>query len=139
MAERGRPDLFSILQRVAELVVRLVTQRLELAETHVRDGASRVGRASTLGLAGGLLTLVGVLLVADAAVEAIAPWVASRAVRLLTVAAPFLLAGVTATASARAALKGQVGGAAAEMPQKRYVQKKLTDPTPASPNMPSSS
>ena len=123
MASASRSELMTVVQRVVDLVVKVISGRIELTATEVRDGAGRARRGAGLGLAGALMLVVGFLLLAGAAVDALAPWVVSRPLRLLIVAAPFVIAGTATVARARLAL----------LPQKRYVQKKSSDPTPASP------
>ena len=100
--ERGT-DFVGLLQKLVDLVVRLVGGRIELASAQVRDGARRAGRVAALALAGALLAAVAVALVALAAVDALAPLVASRSLRLLLVAAPLGAAALVLMRAARAA------------------------------------
>lgn len=92
----------SLVQRIVELTVRLVGARLEQTGAELKTGAARVGRAAAWAFAGGLLIALGVGAVAAAAVEALAPLVAARSLRLLIVAAPLFALGAVAIRAARA-------------------------------------
>jgi hypothetical protein len=105
-------NIVALLQRVVDLLVQLIGNKIELAGAEVRTGAREVGRRAVLGATGGLLATVGVTLLALAAVDALAPLVGSRALRLTLVAAPFLVAGVLFAARARSRQAGLAGPAA---------------------------
>lgn len=101
MARDDRPHLIELVQRVVDLVVKLIGARIELATTQLQDGARLVGRTATLALVGALVLTVGAVLLSLALVEALQPLVASRAWRLLLVAAPLLLIGAATVQRAR--------------------------------------
>jgi hypothetical protein len=86
-------ELMTLLSRLVELVTRLFNERMELARGELQEGASRAGRRATLALAGGLTLAVGVGFLGAAAVEALAPLLGNRALRLTLVALPFVAVG----------------------------------------------
>jgi uncharacterized membrane protein YqjE len=86
-------NIVALLQRVVDLLVQLIGNKIELASTEVRDTAQDVGRRAIYGAVGALLATIAVMLLALAAVEALAPLVTSRALRLVLVATPFLVGG----------------------------------------------
>jgi uncharacterized membrane protein YqjE len=101
----GRPpDVIALVERAAELVVRLVSARLELAAMQLRAGATRTARRALLALAAALGLTLALALVAAALVDALASVVASRPARLLLVSVPFFaLAAWAASHGARPA------------------------------------
>jgi len=101
----GRPpDVIALVERAAELVVRLVSARLELAAVQLRAAARQTGRRALLALTAGLALTLALGLVAAALVDALAALVASRPARLLLVSAPFFaLAAWAASHGARPA------------------------------------
>jgi hypothetical protein len=99
-------NIVALLQRVVDLLVQLIGNKIELAGTQVRDTARDVGRRGILGAVGALLAAVGVMLLALAAVDALAPLVTNRALRLVLVAVPFLVAGALFAARARSGAEG---------------------------------
>ena len=107
-------DFVGLVQKLVELVVRLVGGRIELASAQIRDGAGRAGRVAALALAGALLAAVGLALVALAAVDALAPLVASRSLRLLLVAAPLGAGALLLMRAARAASERRLARAATD-------------------------
>jgi hypothetical protein len=90
----SRPDLLTLVARLVDLSTRLFSERLELARGELSQGARQAGRRAAWGIGGGLLVAVATGLFAAASVEALAPLVRSRALRLCLVAAPLLCAGV---------------------------------------------
>jgi ABC-type nickel/cobalt efflux system permease component RcnA len=110
MAAAPPNDLISLLQKLVELTVRLISGRIELATAQVRDGAARAGHAAAWALGGAVALSVGAALAALAAVEVLAPRVGGRAFALALVAAPLVTAG--AWAFARASRRRIVGAAA---------------------------
>jgi hypothetical protein len=112
----SRSELMAVLQRVVDLLVKLIGGKIELATTQLQDGAVRTGRAAGYGVAGGLILTVGLALLAAAAVDALAPLIAYRPLRLLIVAAPFVTLGAATIATARRALQRRVAGPSANEP-----------------------
>jgi uncharacterized membrane protein YqjE len=107
-------DFVTLLQRLVELVVRLVGGRIELAGAQIRDGAARAARVAAFALAGALLAAVALALLALAAVDALAPLVTSRALRFLIVAAPLVAGALVLVRAARAASERRLAGAATD-------------------------
>jgi hypothetical protein len=91
-----RPDLIALLSRLVELLSRLWVERLDEARRQLEAGVQRAGRTAGLALAGALVLTVGLALVCVALVDALAPLVPSRPLRLTLVAAPLVLAGALA-------------------------------------------
>jgi hypothetical protein len=104
-----RPDLLALVQRLVELSVRLVTERLEAAQRQLTDGARTASRRALYALVAALAFTLAAALLAAAAAEALAPLVASRALRLLLVSVPFVALGAWAAPRSRRPL-----GAAAD-------------------------
>jgi hypothetical protein len=84
-----RGELISLLQRLVELLTRLFNERMELARGELHEGARR----AVWVFAGGLFAAMGLAFFGAAAVEALAPLVRSRALRLCLVALPLFGAG----------------------------------------------
>jgi uncharacterized membrane protein YqjE len=101
-----RTNIVELLQRVADLLVKLIGGKIELATTQVRETAESVARRVAWAVVGALIATVGVALLALAAVDALAPLVASHALRLLLVGAPLLLAGALTLLRTRASERG---------------------------------
>jgi hypothetical protein len=108
-----RSNIVTLLQRVVDLLVRLIGDKIELTARQLRGSAEELGQRATVGIAGALAIAVGAALVALAAAEALAPLLPSRAARLLVVAAPFLIAGAVALRRARSS-QGRIAGAATD-------------------------
>ena len=91
----GEPPqpIVTLLQRVVDLLVQLIGGKIELTTRQLTASANEASRRAGLAFAGGLTLLLGVALLADAAVVALAPLVSSLALRLLLVAAPVCLVG----------------------------------------------
>ena len=89
-------NLFDLMQRVVDLLVRVVAEEAE-----------RTRRQVAWFAAGAVLLGVALAFVAGAAVEALAPLLPNRALRLLTVAVPLALGG-------RALLQRGIARSAAE-------------------------
>ena len=96
-----RPDALSLLSRLVDLVTQLFTERVELARGELQDGARQAGRRAAWGIGGGLLIAIAVALFAAASVEALAPLVHNRALRLCLVALPVAAAGLILMRRAR--------------------------------------
>src|SRR5262249_9580276 len=80
-------------QRIADTVLRLVTDRVDLARMEARE---EIDRALALGarlLLFGAACAVGLVMIALAATELLAPLMATRGLRLLVVGAPLCGAG----------------------------------------------
>lgn len=90
----SRPDLLSLVSRLVDLSTRLIGERLELARGELSQGARLAGRRAAWGIGGGLLVAVAIAFFADASVEALAPLVQSRPLRLCLVAVPLLAFGI---------------------------------------------
>jgi hypothetical protein len=103
-------NVVALLQRVADLGVQLVGNRIELASAELRASTVTAGRRLLVGAAGALVAAVGVALAALALVEGLAPLIEGRALRLLLVGAPLILGG--ALVLARASGGGGAGSAA---------------------------
>src|SRR5438552_3983024 len=88
-----RQDVPALLQRLAEVLMRLLGERLELARIETRSEVARLLTGLRSALGGALAALVGLTLVALAAVESLRPLIASLGVRLLAVGAPLMLFG----------------------------------------------
>jgi threonine/homoserine/homoserine lactone efflux protein len=84
-------DVIALIERAAELVVRLVSARLELAAAQLRTSAVRTGRRAAYAFAAGLALALALALVAAALVDALASLITSRPARLLLVSAPFFV------------------------------------------------
>jgi hypothetical protein len=89
----SKPDVMSLLSRLVDLLTRLFTERVELARGELQEGARTAGRRAVWMLAGGLVLAVGLAFFAGAAVEALAPLVHNRALRLCLVGLPLVVAG----------------------------------------------
>jgi uncharacterized membrane protein YqjE len=99
-----RPDLPALFQRLADALVRLAGERFDLARVELREDLGRIlGQVGEL-LLGAVAAGVGTVLLAVAATDALAPWVASRAVRLALVGSPLTLYGVLRVRAAAARL-----------------------------------
>jgi len=90
------PNVLDLMQRVVDLLVRVIGEE-----------ATRTRRQASWFAAGLLLLGMAVAFAAGALVEALAPLIPQRALRLLTVAVPLALVG-------RALLQRGVAGAAAD-------------------------
>jgi hypothetical protein len=110
MADR---NIVALLQRVVDLLVKLIGDKIELATGQVRAGAEAAGRRAAVGLVGGLIATVGLMLLALAGVEALGALVSNRALRLLIVATPLLVAGVTLGVRVRPGRSGRPRSGAA--------------------------
>jgi hypothetical protein len=97
MPATERPDLSVLLQRLADALLKLVGERLELARVEARAEAKRLALPAAALIAGGLVATVGALLFALALVDALRPLLPSRALRLVTVGSPLLALGIVAT------------------------------------------
>jgi len=100
----------ALLQRVTDLLVDLIGGKIELATAQAQQTVDSASRRAISGAAGALLASVGLGLCALAAVDALAPFVTSRPLRLLLGGAPLLVAG--ALVLARAASERRVRGTA---------------------------
>jgi hypothetical protein len=109
-----RANIVDLLQRVVDLLVKLIGGRIELATAQVRETADSVSRRIIRAAAGALIATVGVTLLALAAVEALGPLIANRALRLLLIGAPLLGAGALILAFARPSERGVSGPATDE-------------------------
>jgi hypothetical protein len=103
-----RRDLWSLLQRLVELGVRLVNERLELAEAQLRHRAAELRRRAAPVLAGAFALAIGAALGALAAVDALAPLVPSRPLRLVLVAVPFVAVGAALLGRSSSRLAGSL-------------------------------
>jgi hypothetical protein len=88
-----RDDLFSLLERLVELLTRLFTERVDAARGELTVRARGVLRGAAWAFAGGLLVAVGLAFAGAATVEALGGLIASRALRLVIVAASIVCAG----------------------------------------------
>ena len=85
-----RNDVAVVLHRIADTVLRLLSDRIDLAKVEARE---EVDRALALGarlLLAAAVAAVGVVMVSIAATEMLAPLIASRGARLLVVGGPLL-------------------------------------------------
>ena len=96
-----RPDALSLVSRLVELTTQLFTERVELARGELQNGARQAGQRAAWGLGGGLLIAVSIALFAAASVEAMAPLIHNRALRLCIVAVPLAVAGLLLLRRAR--------------------------------------
>jgi hypothetical protein len=109
-----RANIVDLLQRVVDLLVKLIGGKIELATSQVRETADSVSRRVIRGAAGALIATIGVTLLALAAVEALAPLIESRALRLLLIGAPLVGAGALISFRARPSERGVAGAATDE-------------------------
>jgi Putative Actinobacterial Holin-X, holin superfamily III len=89
------------VSRLVELVTQLFTERVELARGELQVGARQAGRRAAWGIGGALLVAVAIALFAAASVEALAPLVHNRALRLCLVALPLAVVGLVLMRRAR--------------------------------------
>lgn len=85
-----RNDMTALFQRLADTLVRLCGDRIELARCELRDEAERLLRVAAALLLGAAAAGVGLVLIALAATDALAPLLASRPARLMLVGGPLL-------------------------------------------------
>lgn len=99
-----RGDLVALFQRLAETLVRLGSERMDLARLELRDEAERLLGLAARILFGATAAAVGLVMMALAATELLGPLVASPAARLLLVGAPLCAAGTAHVAMIARAL-----------------------------------
>lgn len=104
-----RNDMTALFQRLADTLVRLCGDRIELARVELRDEAERLLRVAAALLLGAAAAGVGLVLIALAATDALTPLVASRPARLMLVGGPLLVWGGVRLARAVRALPGAAG------------------------------
>lgn len=88
-----RADLTTLFQRLADTLVRLFTERVDLARVELREETERILSILSRLLLGAAAAAVGLVMLALAATDLLLPFVHSRAARLLLVGAPLLTAG----------------------------------------------
>ena len=88
-----RGDLHSLFQRLAETLVRIGSERMDLARLELREEAERLIVVAARILLGAIAAAVGLVMISLAATQLLGPLVSSPAARLLLVGAPLLAAG----------------------------------------------
>ena len=86
-------DLTSLFQRLADTLVHLFSERIDLARVEVREEADRIMRILATLLIGAVAAAVGLVMLALAMTDVLLPFIHSRAGRLFLVGAPLLSAG----------------------------------------------
>jgi hypothetical protein len=97
-----RVDLFTLVRRLIELTVQMVGKRLELAQSEARHLLRQIVRRLVPATVAVVALALGAAFAGLAAVDALAPVVTSRVLRLLLVAVPFVAVGVVALGRAKA-------------------------------------
>ena len=88
-----RTDMTALFQRLADTLVRLCGDRIELARCELRDEAERLLRVAAVLLLGAAAAAVGLVMLALAATDVLTPLVASRPARLILVGGPLVAWG----------------------------------------------
>jgi uncharacterized membrane protein YqjE len=106
MAE-GR-DVATLFHRLADTLVRLMSDRFELARVELREEAERLLAVAAIILLGAAAAAVGLVMLALAATDLLAPLVVSRAGRLALVGGPLCAAGAWQVIKAARDLPGRI-------------------------------
>lgn len=83
-------DLTTLFQRLADSLVRLFSERVDLARVEIREEVERLVRLLAKLLLGAVAAAVGLVMLALAMTDVLLPFVHSRAGRLFLIGAPLL-------------------------------------------------